>query len=960
MSPLSNKSPPLLRASGFCRPLFVRAKNPPKDDIDIDVDVAGQPQHRLQVRLQVLDSRTPEHTAATASIAADANDQDDSVVYLSSASGLRRASLVVGSLVCLQHQQIRIVVTLQLLPVEKRSSHNQEESETESSSPVLYISPLAVANLGCTDEAFRYGADGNVMKTASIRILLGHVTAYNPNPARLLLSNPIMSMSNHSILPATKVTLQCWRRPLLSIQTTTTLAGGAEDASSWPFPVSGSLLQQGTLVRGVGKRLGTRTSFLYKVLQVSSDNSNNNNSRNISSTDDMSDHTPAVYRVTSETRFRLETALAGRSSPQLPPCTVPVLATKSTSSTPLSLLPPPHPDTAALLQALTRIDAASGTNERILHVIGTNDHHHIQTLLQETIALHTGRTFLVAAGLAATAVFKYGLVLSASGASWADKLVGLEAALTQAVEHAPSILLIQDVDDEWAATDTLQRHDFEERLWSLFGERLSMSWNNSSSTGATTGAPLRLPQIPSVLVVLSSQKPLAPGPLLQNLVGPSLTLSYPDRAYTEYLLQKELQQQLRQQQQLQQQQQQPQQQRLPTTTTMTDEVYDLLQGRSAREIQTLLALWIHALSSEREDGGYCSYNDNDTNDDDDDDPFINSVVVLKKLCNEKDASRRESGQARIAPVHWQDVGGLAHVRQEILDTIELPLKYPHLFSSSSGRSGVLLYGPPGTGKTLVAKAVATECGLPFVSVKGPELLGAYVGESEAQVRAVFDQASQLAQKNQPAACILFFDELDSLAPRRGDQASGGNVMDRVVATLFAELDKNRQGCSVLCMGATNRPDLLDPALLRPGRLDRLVYLGVSADDRARILATQIRKLRLEGDPDEMAAAIVKELPCNLTGADLSTIATGGLLRATERLCRQADDEIQVLRLQDAGDEQATVDEVLALWEEDRLEPVVTLQDLLESAKDVVPSVSAAELEKYESLRDRFEIPQLRN
>jgi peroxin-6 len=295
-----------------------------------------------------------------------------------------------------------------------------------------------------------------------------------------------------------------------------------------------------------------------------------------------------------------------------------------------------------------------------------------------------------------------------------------------------------------------------------------------------------------------------------------------------------------------------------------------------------------------------------------------------------------------------------------LDTIELPLKYPHLFSSSSGRSGVLLYGPPGTGKTLVAKAVATECGLPFVSVKGPELLGAYVGESEAQVRAVFDQASQLAQKNQPAACILFFDELDSLAPRRGDQASGGNVMDRVVATLFAELDKNRQGCSVLCMGATNRPDLLDPALLRPGRLDRLVYLGVSADDRARILATQIRKLRLEGDPDEMAAAIVKELPCNLTGADLSTIATGGLLRATERLCRQADDEIQVLRLQDAGDEQATVDEVLALWEEDRLEPVVTLQDLLESGKDVVPSVSAAELEKYESLRDRFEIPQLRN
>jgi peroxin-6 len=412
------------------------------------------------------------------------------------------------------------------------------------------------------------------------------------------------------------------------------------------------------------------------------------------------------------------------------------------------------------------------------------------------------------------------------------------------------------------------------------------------------------------------------------------------------------------------QQQEQQQQRIMANTTsrssslsshnspvsglqpkMTDEVYELLHGRSAREIQTLLAAWMNSLSPDE---------DNYENTDDQlDRPCDDAIIaVLQKLCNERDVTRRESGQARIAPVHWQDVGGLAHVRQEILDTIELPLKYPHLFSNSSGRSGVLLYGPPGTGKTLVAKAVATECGLPFVSVKGPELLGAYVGESEAQVRAVFDQASQLALKNQPAACILFFDELDSLAPRRGDQASGGNVMDRVVATLFAELDKSREGCSVICMGATNRPDLLDPALLRPGRLDRLVYLGVSADDRARILATQILKLRLEGDPDEMAAAIVNELPCNLTGADLSTIATGGLLRATERLCRQADDEIS--RLQSEGaDEQVTVDEVLALWKEERLEPVVTLQDLMESAKDVVPSVSATELEKYESLRDQF-------
>lgn len=117
---------------------------------------------------------------------------------------------------------------------------------------------------------------------------------------------------------------------------------------------------------------------------------------------------------------------------------------------------------------------------------------------------------------------------------------------------------------------------------------------------------------------------------------------------------------------------------------------------------------------------------------------------------------------------------------------------PQMMSTGvdGGRSGILLYGPPGTGKTFVAKAVTTECGLPFVSVKGPELLGTYVGESEAQVRATFQQARDLARQNQPTACILFFGELDGLAPRRGEQASGGNVMDRVVATLFAELDKH--------------------------------------------------------------------------------------------------------------------------------------------------------------------------
>lgn len=128
--------------------------------------------------------------------------------------------------------------------------------------------------------------------------------------------------------------------------------------------------------------------------------------------------------------------------------------------------------------------------------------------------------------------------------------------------------------------------------------------------------------------------------------------------------------------------------------------------------------------------------------------------------------------------------------------------------------GILLYGPPGTGKTLLAKAVATSCSLNFFSIKGPELLNMYIGESEANVRRVF----QRARDAKP--CVIFFDELDSVAPKRGNQGDSGGVMDRIVSQLLAELDGmsgGKGGADVFVIGATNRPDLLDPALLRPGR-----------------------------------------------------------------------------------------------------------------------------------------------
>jgi peroxin-6 len=184
------------------------------------------------------------------------------------------------------------------------------------------------------------------------------------------------------------------------------------------------------------------------------------------------------------------------------------------------------------------------------------------------------------------------------------------------------------------------------------------------------------------------------------------------------------------------------------------------------------------------------------------------------------------GAPKIPNVKWDDVGGLENVKDTVAETIQLPLERPELFAKGmKKRSGILFYGPPGTGKTLLAKAIATEYSLNFFSVKGPELLNMYIGESEANVRRVF----QRARDARP--CVVFFDELDSVAPKRGNQGDSGGVMDRIVSQLLAELDGMSGGednaGGVFVIGATNRPDLLDSALLRPGRFDKMLYLGVS-------------------------------------------------------------------------------------------------------------------------------------
>ncbi|XVF72562.1 hypothetical protein PTKIN_Ptkin12aG0131200 [Pterospermum kingtungense] len=199
--------------------------------------------------------------------------------------------------------------------------------------------------------------------------------------------------------------------------------------------------------------------------------------------------------------------------------------------------------------------------------------------------------------------------------------------------------------------------------------------------------------------------------------------------------------------------------------------------------------------------------------------------LAKALERSKKRNASTLGAPKVPNVKWEDVGGLEDVKKSILDTVQLPLLHKDLFSSGlRKRSGVLLYGPPGTGKTLLAKAVATECSLNFLSVKGPELINMYIGESEKNVRDIF----QKARSARP--CVIFFDELDSLAPARGASGDSGGVMDRVVSQMLAEIDGlNDSSQDLFIIGASNRPDLIDPALLRPGRFDKLLYVGVNSD-----------------------------------------------------------------------------------------------------------------------------------
>lgn len=227
-------------------------------------------------------------------------------------------------------------------------------------------------------------------------------------------------------------------------------------------------------------------------------------------------------------------------------------------------------------------------------------------------------------------------------------------------------------------------------------------------------------------------------------------------------------------------------------------------------------------------------------------------------------------------VHWDDVGGHESLKARLIESVEWPLHYAHLFEQAGTKppKGILLSGPPGCGKTLLAKAIANESRVNFISVKGPALLSKYVGESEQGVRDIFRKAKQASP------CIIFFDEIDSLVPARGGGSSESHVAERVLSQFLAELDGIEELKGILVLGATNRADMLDPAVLRPGRFDEVIEIPTPEEkDREDIFRVHLRNKPIEEgvDPSDLAARSE-----GFSGAEIASVCNKAALMAVRR------------------------------------------------------------------------------
>jgi len=284
-------------------------------------------------------------------------------------------------------------------------------------------------------------------------------------------------------------------------------------------------------------------------------------------------------------------------------------------------------------------------------------------------------------------------------------------------------------------------------------------------------------------------------------------------------------------------------------------------------------------------------------------------------------------------VSWEDIGGLEGVKRELQELVQYPVEHPEKFLKfgMTPSRGVLFYGPPGCGKTLLAKAIANECQANFISIKGPELLTMWFGESEANVRDVFDKARAAAP------CVLFFDELDSIAKARGGGGGdAGGAADRVINQVLTEMDGMGAKKNVFIIGATNRPDIIDAAVLRPGRLDQLIYIPLP-DEKSReaILKSNLRKSPLAPDVDLVYLAKVTH---GFSGADLTEIC--------QRACKLGIRQSIESEIRREKERAANPDMDMEMEEEDPV-PELTRAHFEEAMKYARRSVSDNDIRKYE-------------
>ncbi|KAJ6825004.1 cell division cycle protein 48-like protein [Iris pallida] len=317
--------------------------------------------------------------------------------------------------------------------------------------------------------------------------------------------------------------------------------------------------------------------------------------------------------------------------------------------------------------------------------------------------------------------------------------------------------------------------------------------------------------------------------------------------------------------------------------------------------------------------------------------ILNSMAVsdehFKTALGTSNPSALRETVVEVPNVSWEDIGGLENVKRELQETVQYPVEHPEKFEKfgMAPSKGVLFYGPPGCGKTLLAKAIANECQANFISVKGPELLTMWFGESEANVREIFDKARG------SAPCVLFFDELDSIATQRGSSVGdAGGAADRVLNQLLTEMDGMSAKKTVFIIGATNRPDIIDPALLRPGRLDQLIYIPLPDEaSRHQIFKACLRKSPVSKDVDLRALAKYTQ---GFSGADITEICQ----RAVKYAIREnIEKDIEKERKRSENPE---------AMEEDDADEVAEIKPahFEESMKYARRSVSDADIRKYQA------------